>query len=81
VRGARWVTHEAAAPGTSGLADIKAAIRAELKADGMTQADLAAYMGVSPKHVSQVLTGKVTGSMAFVERMASAVGLSLEVSR
>jgi len=54
-------------------------IRAELRADGCTQKDLARYLGLSEKHVSQVLTGKVVGDLRLLSRMAEAVGLSLEV--
>jgi transcriptional regulator with XRE-family HTH domain len=71
-RGRNWKPLE----GDGYLADLKTAIRAELKADGCTQADLAWYLGITPKHVSQVLTGKVTGRFEMVERMAAAVGLS-----
>jgi transcriptional regulator with XRE-family HTH domain len=63
------------------LAAIKAAIRRELKADGCTQKDLARYLGISEKHMSQVLTGAVTGHLPLIERMAHAVGLTLEVTR
>lgn len=63
-----------------GLGRIKVAIRAELKADGCTQKDLARYLGISEKHVSQVLTGKVIGHLPTIEAMASAVGLSLSVA-
>ena len=65
------------APGP--LAAMKARIRAELRADGCTQKDLARYLGLSEKHVSQVLTGKVVGDLRLLSRMAEAVGLSLEV--
>jgi transcriptional regulator with XRE-family HTH domain len=63
------------------VADLKAAIRAELKADGCTQKDLAWYLGISEKHVSQVLTGKVTGHLGLLEAMAAAVGLSVGIVR
>lgn len=63
----------------SDLSAIKAAIKAELKADGCTQADLAAYLGLSQKHVSQILTGKVQGGHDVIEAMARAVGLSLRI--
>ena len=56
---------------------IKAAIRAELKADGATQKDLARYLGITEKHVSQMLTGKVVGHLPLIERMAEAVGLTV----
>jgi transcriptional regulator with XRE-family HTH domain len=60
---------------------IKATILAELKAQGFTQADLANYLAVSPKHVNCVLKGRQPGTFAFIERMAHAVGLSVGVSR
>ncbi len=62
------------------LAAIKAAIRRELKADGCTQKDLARYLGISEKHMSQVLTGVVVGYLPLIERMAHAVGLTLKVT-
>jgi len=61
------------------FAGVKEAIRASLKADGATQADLARHLGVSQKHVSQVLSGRVPGSPAFIEAMAQACGLALTV--
>lgn len=71
-RGAKWKPLE----GDGYLADLKVAIRAELRADGCTQVDLARYLGITPKHASQVLTGKVVGRFDLLERMAAAVGLS-----
>jgi transcriptional regulator with XRE-family HTH domain len=64
---------------TSDLDAIKAAIRAALKADGATQIDLARCLGVTPKHVNCVLTGRQTGTFEFIEAMAHAVGLSVVV--
>lgn len=60
---------------------IKEAIRTELKADGCTQKDLADYLGLSQKHVSQILTGKVQGSHDVIESMARALGLSLSTGK
>jgi transcriptional regulator with XRE-family HTH domain len=62
------------------VASIKARIKAELRADGCTQKDLARYLGLSEKHVSQMLTGRVTGTLPLIEAMASAVGLSLGIT-
>ncbi|HEY5985982.1 MAG TPA: helix-turn-helix transcriptional regulator [Streptosporangiaceae bacterium] len=58
---------------------IKARVRKSLELDGATQADLAKHLGVSEKHISQVLTGRITGSPEFLARMAEACGLSLIV--
>jgi transcriptional regulator with XRE-family HTH domain len=65
------------APGAS----VKAAIRDELAASGLSQRDLARYMGLSEKHVSQVLTGKAVGSLDVLARMAEAVGLVVTIER
>ena len=64
----------------SDLMAIKAVIRAELKADGCSQADLARYLGCSPQYVHRVLSGKQDGRPAFIESMAHALGLSLAVA-
>lgn len=64
----------------SDLDGIKAAIRAELKADGCSQKDLARYLDISEKHVSQVLAGKAEGSPGLIRAMASAVGLTVRVT-
>ena len=72
-RGAKWKPAADGAP----AADLKAAIRAELEADGCSQKDLAGYLGLSEKHVSQVLTGQVIGTLWMLEKMAAAVGLSV----
>jgi len=63
------------------MSHIKQAIRDELEATGMTQADLAAFMGASEKHVSQVLTGNVAGTFGFLAKMAAACGLTITATR
>ena len=60
---------------------IKRAIRDELAADGMTQADLAATTGLTTKHVSQVLTGRIDGSFDVLTKMAAACGLIIVARR
>jgi transcriptional regulator with XRE-family HTH domain len=62
------------------IGNLKSAIKAALEADGCTQTDLADYLGLSQKHVSQVLTGKATGDLRMLVRMAAAVGLDLVAS-
>ena len=69
--------------GTTTMTDldrIKAAIKRELHADGCTQADLARHLGLSQKHVSQVLSGHVPGSPRVIEDMAHACGLTIGVA-
>lgn len=60
-------------------AQIAAAIAAHLAASGMSQADLAREMGVSPKHVNQILTGKATGSPGLLDFAAFALGCEWHV--
>lgn len=74
--GPKWKTVR-----TDATTGIKQAIRDELEAAGMTQADLADYLGSSQKHVSQVLTGNVTGTFGFLARMAAACGLTITAVR
>ena len=57
------------------LAALRAAIKTELRLDGATQADLARYLGISEKHVSQVLRGKAGSGGKAIHDMAAAVGL------
>jgi transcriptional regulator with XRE-family HTH domain len=54
-------------------------VRARIRAQHSTQASLAASLGVTPKHLSQVLTGTIAGSPWFLDRMAAAVGLRITV--
>lgn len=80
----RWEQANAQQPRESvpsWLVDFRAAVRARLKEDGLKQADLARKLGVSQKHVSQVLSGNVAGSPAFLERVAGAVGLRISTCR
>ena len=65
----------------SAMTHIKQAIRDELAATGMTQADLARYCELSEKHVSQMLTGNVAGTFDVLAKMAAACGLAITVQR
>lgn len=63
-----------------GMHHVRDAIRRELRADGCTQRDLAAYVGVSQGHVSRVLGGKRSvhfgmSDFPLIETMAAAVGI------
>ena len=44
-----------------------------------TQASLAGHLGITPKHVNQVLSGKIVGSPDLLTRMAEAVGLGIAI--
>ncbi len=62
------------------LGALRKAIKTELSLDGATQKDLAHYLGISEKHVSQILTGKAGSSGKVIYDMAAAVGLHVEVT-
>lgn len=64
---------------TPWLRHLRAEVRARLQARHATQASLAAHLGISAKHLNQVLIGKVIGSPDLLARMAEAVGLEITV--
>lgn len=70
--GRKWVSHPSDSPA---LSAIRADIRRELDNRGMSQADLARATQMSQKHVSQLLTGKIRGTVSALEKLAGAVGL------
>lgn len=55
-------------------------IAAKLIERGMTQADLAREMGVSAKHINQMLTGKATGSPGMLDYAAHTLGFRWAVT-
>lgn len=50
-------------------------VKEELTADGVTQTDLAAHVGISTKHLSQMLTGKVCGGLETWSNLLIALGV------
>jgi transcriptional regulator with XRE-family HTH domain len=61
------------------LRHLRAEVRARLEARHATQASLAAHLGISPKHVNQILSGKVIGSPDLLARMAEAMGMQIAI--
>ncbi len=59
---------------------VRAAIRGALDVAGITQTELARRIGMSQKHVSQVLTGKTGLSLALADRMLAAIGSRLRMT-
>jgi transcriptional regulator with XRE-family HTH domain len=59
--------------------DVRAEIRLALRVTGTSQAELARTLGLSTKHVSQVLTGKAALSLDLAEAMLGALGLQMTV--
>ena len=66
---------------TASLADeVREQIRLALRITDVSQAELGRRLGISPKHISQMLTGRVAISLDMAERILSAVGYTLVVS-
>ncbi len=61
------------------LRHLRTEVRARLTARHVTQASLAAHLGITAKHLNQVLGGHVTGSPDLLARMADAVGLGIAI--
>jgi transcriptional regulator with XRE-family HTH domain len=59
------------------LARLRGEVLRHIRAQGSTQAALAAHLGITEKHMSQVLTGRVNGSPEMIDRIAGAVGLRI----
>jgi transcriptional regulator with XRE-family HTH domain len=68
-----------AAPDAPWLRHLRAEVRARLQARHVTQVSLAAHLGITPKHINQILAGKVVGSPDLLARMAEAVGMQITV--
>ena len=61
------------------LRHLRAEVRIRIRARNGTQASLAAALGITPKHLSQVLTGTIAGSPALLDRIAGAVGVRIAI--
>jgi transcriptional regulator with XRE-family HTH domain len=61
------------------LRHLRAEVRARLEARHATQASLAEHLGISAKHLNQILGGHVNGSPALLARIAEAVGVQIAV--
>jgi transcriptional regulator with XRE-family HTH domain len=56
---------------------LSAMVRDRLTGSGVTQADAAAYLGISQKHLSQMLTGAVEGSLGMWDRLLTFTNVDL----
>ena len=57
--------------------DLRNKVRARLRQQGATQAGLAWHLGITPKHMTQLLTGAVTGTPEMLDALARSVGLKI----
>lgn len=63
------------------LTDLRGKVTAHLRAQGATQGGLAYHLGITPKHVCQLLSGKVTGSPEMLDQLAAACGLRILIGQ
>jgi len=61
------------------LRHLRSEVRARLQARHATQASLAAHLGITPKHLNQILGGHVNGSPALLARIAEAMGMQIAI--
>jgi transcriptional regulator with XRE-family HTH domain len=64
---------------TTAWAPQRRAIREELKRQEMKQSELARKIGVTDKHMSQMLNGKTDGRVGHWVAMASALGMEWQL--
>lgn len=65
--------------GPAWLAEFRAEVVRRIQERRTTQAALAAHLGISAKHMSQVLTGQISPGPELVEAIATAMGLRITV--
>ena len=58
---------------------LRGQVRAALEATRMSQAEAAREMGVSTKHLCQMLTGRAPLSLEWAERIVALCGMRVEV--
>lgn len=58
---------------------LLAAVRALVDESGIKQIHIARKLGVSPKHMSALLTGKAPLSISWAEQVVAACGRSLDI--
>ena len=70
---------DARPPDPPWLLDLRRKVKMRLRAQGATQAGLAWHMGITEKHICQLLNGTVTGTPDMLDRLAAAVGLRIAI--
>ena len=66
-------------PETSWVRDLRTKVRMRLRDQGVPQAVLASHLGITQKHMSDVLNGKADGSPNLLASVAASVGLRIAV--
>lgn len=59
---------------------IRAQVRGALKAAGVSQAAAASQLGISQKHLSQMLTGRAPLSLSWAEQLLAMCGWRLVIA-
>jgi transcriptional regulator with XRE-family HTH domain len=60
--------------------ELPDSVRAALKAAGISQVEACRHLGVSEKHLSQMLTGKVALTLPWAERILALCGWRLVIA-
>lgn len=61
-------------------AEVVPLIRQELEAKGKTQRQLAAHLGFTTKHMSQIMTGKAGASLPVLFRILAYLGVGIAMA-
>jgi transcriptional regulator with XRE-family HTH domain len=69
-----------ASPAPGWLACLRDEVRARVRAQGSTQAALAARVGITPSHLGRMLGGRAAGSPQLLTAIAEAVGLQIVIA-
>lgn len=59
--------------------DIRSLLTGELRAAGLSQAEAARQLGITAKHMNQMLTGRAPLSLAWADEIAALCGRELLV--
>jgi plasmid maintenance system antidote protein VapI len=59
---------------------LRGHVRAALQAAGVSQAEAARQLGVSTKHVSQMLTGRATLTLTWAEGFLGLCGVAIDIT-
>lgn len=62
------------------VSPVMAALDARRRAQGISQRHLAGMLGTRQSHISDMLTGRISPTLAVVERMAAALGAHVGVT-
>ncbi len=72
-------TPRAKPAGAATTAEFRGQIKAAARAQGISQIKLAGLVGISDKHMSQLLLGRLDGRLGLWMKIAAALGYKLDL--